>query len=95
MSERQVVHIKPKREPEGTDISCGIFVLGLGAVLGLGCVLGLMFAGVSVELLEKGMVWLSVPWVAFWYLKCRKWHRTKIVFVNGRDANDTLPPPSA
>jgi len=74
-----------RRGPEGTDVACGILVLGLASFLGIGAVLLLAGAGVPVQTLEKGMVWLFVPWVAFSYLNCRKWHRTRLVLKDELD----------
>ena len=81
------------KAPEGTDILCGITALGLASILSI--VLMLLLALVlPVHTIERGMVWLSVPWFAFWYLKCRTWHRTGIVFEEGSDLHiDTLPTP--
>jgi hypothetical protein len=67
-------------EPEGTNFECGVLVLLLASGLGIAVVALLPLTGMSVQTIEKGMVWASIPWVAYWYLKCRKWHRTKIVF---------------
>ena len=69
-------------EPEGTNFQCGVFVLIIAFVLGVGLVALLLYFDTSVQVIEKWMVWTSVPWFAFWYLKCRKWHRTKIRFVD-------------
>ena len=74
-----------RRGPEGTSVACGILVLALASFLGIGSVLLLAAAGVPVQTLEKGMVWLSVPWIASWYLKCRKWHRTRLVLKDELD----------
>jgi hypothetical protein len=60
------------KSPEGTDISCGIFVMAMAAVAGISLPIGLLLLGVPVQEIERGMVWLSIPWFAFWYLKCRK-----------------------
>lgn len=81
---------KVRREPEGTDIECGIFVVLLAALIGIGAILFLSLIGVPSQMLEKGMVWLPVPWFAFWYLKCREWHRTKLIDVRERRKTDLI-----
>lgn len=63
----------------GEAISCGMLTLGAPSILAIALIVSLVFLGVSPRIIEKGMVWLSVPWFALCYAWCRKAHGTKLV----------------
>ena len=68
---------------DGGELSCHIFVLGLASVLAIAAIAFLVYLGIPSEALQKGMVWLAVPWFGYWYMTCKKWHNTPIVFTDG------------
>jgi hypothetical protein len=49
-----------------------IYALTIASVLALGLIALSLLFGASVPAVEKVMVWVSVPWFAYWYLTCRK-----------------------
>ena len=77
-------------EPRGLGemIACGFLFLGVPSLLAIVLMLILLALGVPSPTIEKGMVWLSVPWFAFCYTLCKAAHGTKVVFVDG---NETAP----
>jgi len=67
---------------EGTHFDCGLLVLAGSSVLVIGVAAILLYVDVSAGLLEKVMVWLSVPWFTYLYFLCRSWHGTKVEWVD-------------
>ena len=67
---------------EGTHFDCGLLVLAGASVLVIGVAAVLLHVGVSAGLLEKVMTWLSVPLFTYLYFLCRRWHRTKVEWVD-------------
>ena len=63
-------------------IACGTLFLGVPSFLAIMLILVLLERGVSPQLIEKGMVWLSVPWFALCYALCKMAHGIKIVVVD-------------
>lgn len=74
-------------------IACGTLFLGGPSLLAIVLIVVLVESGVSPQLIEKGMVWLAVPWFALCYALCRTAHGIKIVIVDD-DGKPTRPPPS-
>ena len=68
--------------PEGTDFSCGVFVLSIASLLAVALAWVLAATLLSIQTVEIGMVLLSAPWFTFLYFLCRKMHRTKIIIVD-------------
>jgi hypothetical protein len=66
-------------------IACGTLFLGGPSFLAIILILSLLKWGVSPLLIEKGMVWLSVPWFAICYALCRTAHGIKLVVVDEHD----------
>ena len=71
-------------------LACGTIFLGWFSLAPISLVLLLLDEGVSPYLIEKGMVWLSVPWFAFCYALCRIAHGIKFVVPDNKSQN---PPP--
>jgi hypothetical protein len=76
----------------GEMIACGILFLGVPTLLAIGLILVLLRVGIQSEVIEKGMVWLSVPWFALCYALCKTAHGTKLVIVD-EDGNPIGTPP--
>jgi hypothetical protein len=76
----------------GEMIACGFLFLGAPSLLAIVLILTLLAIGIPSPVIEKGMVWLSVPWFAFCYALCKAAHGTKLVIVDG-DGNpiETTP----
>ena len=67
---------------EGSDASCGFFLLWIGFLVAMLVGAALLLFGMSVDGVEGLFAILSAPWFALLYLTCRKWHNTKIHFVD-------------
>jgi len=76
----------------GDFVACGFLFLGAPSLLAIVLILVLLAFGTPSPLIEKGMVWLSVPWFAFCYALCKAAHGTKVVIVNS-DGNPIEAPP--
>lgn len=63
---------------EGTDLTCGLFVLSAGSVLAIVALSLVIWVGAPENPVLQLMVLLSIPWFARLYFLCRKWHNTKI-----------------
>lgn len=74
----------------GAYIACGALFLGAPSLFAIALILFLLDRGVSPQLIEKGMVWASVPWFAFCYWLCKAAHGIKIHIVN--DENNPIKP---
>lgn len=64
-------------------VQCGALTLGIPSLCVLGLIAVLVLVGVSPRTIEKGMVWLSVPWFAFCYALCKVAHETEVKIVGG------------
>jgi hypothetical protein len=75
---RTMMNDHPTDEPRGLvdAIVCGTLFLGGPSLLAIVLIVFLLYSGVSSQLIEKGMVWLSVPWFAFCYALCKMAHGT-------------------
>ena len=80
-----MIRTKKLYESEGTDPTCGFFLLCLGFFAAIEVGAMLLYFGMPVDGVESLLAILSVPWTAFLYLTCRKWHNTKLHF-RARDA---------
>lgn len=78
----------------GNVIACGTLFLGGPSILAIVLIVALLEGGVSPLLIEKGMVWLSVPWFALCYALCKTAQGIKIVIVDD-DGKPIGPPPPA
>jgi len=66
----------------GEMIACGFLFLGAPSLLAIVLILALLAMGIPSPVIEKGMVWLSVPWFAVCYALCKAAHGTKVVIVD-------------
>jgi len=69
----------------GAYIACGALFLGAPSFFAIVLLLSLLDWGVSPQLIEKGMVWLSVPWFAFCYWLCKAAHGVKLYVADGKE----------
>jgi hypothetical protein len=60
-------------------LACGMLFLALPSFAAISLALILADRGVSPLTIEKGMVWLSVPWFAICYALCRTAHGITLV----------------
>jgi hypothetical protein len=74
-------------------VFCGTITLGIPSVIAIGLIVILVLVGVSPQTIEKGMVWLSVPWFAFCYALCKLAHGTKVVMMDEDKSNIEIHPP--
>jgi len=65
-------------------IACGTLFLGGPSLLAIGLICVLLQSGLSAQLIEKWMVWLSVPWFALCYALCKTAQGIKIVVVDAK-----------
>lgn len=71
-------------------LACGTIFLGWFSLAPISLILILLDKGFSPQSIEKGMVWLSVPWFALCYALCRIAHGIK--FVVTHDSDNQNPP---
>lgn len=74
----------------GEKLACGVLFLGLPSLAAIVIVISLAQTGVNLLSIEKGMVWLSVPWFSLCYALCRMAHGTMIYVA---DETQNPPPP--
>ncbi len=81
-------------QPRGLvdTIACGTLFLGGPSLLAIVLIVVLLESGVSPEVIEKGMVWLSVPWFALCYALCKMAHGIKVVVVDDEGKPIGHPP---
>lgn len=76
-------------------VLCGMLWLGAPSFAAISLILFLLGRGVSPQLIEKGMVWLSVPWFAFCYAMCKISHETTLYVADpNKDADSSRRTPS-
>ena len=66
----------------GDTIACGMLFLGVPSLAVIALMMVLVGKGVNPVSIEKGMVWLSVPWFALCYAMCRIADGMKFVVVD-------------
>ena len=69
------------------DLPCRLFVLALASLASIAALALMAWFGVSSRISEQLFMCVSVPWFALWYLLCRRWHRTRIVFVDDQEGD--------
>jgi hypothetical protein len=66
------------------DIVFRFSMLLSASVLATATIFIFLYMGVKVELIEKVIVWLSIPWFVGLYLFCRKFHKTYIKIIESK-----------
>ena len=69
----------------GAAVFCGWLFLIAPTLVAIILILLLLFMGVHPILIEKAMVWLSVPWFAMCYALCKRAHGAKVYFRDGTE----------